>query len=187
MVSRLWISGAVLLLSAAALSAQDAAFKLGVVHIEEVVEGSPDFRRASEEWAAVLEERTGEIQQRQLQLRDAERLLVGEGPPEGVDRSALIDRIDRLRIEIERMSADVQQELDIVRRGLLEPVVASVRALVADYAEENGFDLILDTSAPEIALALAVRDIDITDALLAILETAETPEESAPTDTPLER
>ena len=182
MVSRLWMSGVALFMPAAVATAQEAEFKLGVVHIEEVVEGSPDFRRASEQWAAVLEERTREIQQRQLELRDAERLLVGEGAPEGDERSALIDRIDRLRVEIERMSTDAQRELDIVRRGLLEPVVARVRALVETYGEENGFDLILDTSAPEVALALAIRDIEITDELLAILEAAETPD--AVTDDP---
>lgn len=152
-----------------AADAQSAGSKLGAVHVQEVVEGSPDFERASEQWSRVLAERTGEIQARQEELREAELLLSSPESPASDGLPELLDRIERLRLEIERMSTDVQEDLNLLRQQLLEPVAEKVYALVQTYGEENGFDVIVDTSAPEIGLSLAVRDIEITDELLAIL------------------
>ena len=163
------------------IEAQIVGSKLGAVHMQDVVEGSPDFERASEQWSLVLNERTGEIQARQEELREAEALLTSLEAPAGDGLSELLDRIDRLRLEIERMSTDVQEDLNLLRQQLLAPVAEKVFELVQTYGEENGFDVIVDTSAPEIGLSLAVQDIEITDELLAILRG-----ENAPPNTPPE-
>ena len=152
-----------------AIDAQIVGSKLGAVHMQEVVEGSPDFERASEQWSLILAERTAEIQVRQEELREAEALLTSPEVPAGDGLSELLDRIDRLRLEIERMSTGVQEDLNRLRQQLLAPVAEKVFELVQTYGEENGFDVIVDTSAPEIGLILAVQDIEITDELLAIL------------------
>ena len=143
--------------------------KLGAVHIQEVVEGSPDFERASEEWSRSLAERTAAIETLQLELRQAELLLAGPESPQGIARSELIGRIERLQIDIERMTTDTQQALNTLREELLAQVIDKVRSLVRSYSEENGFDLVIDTSDPNTGLTLAIQDIDITDELLQIL------------------
>jgi Skp family chaperone for outer membrane proteins len=152
--------------------AQTEDFKLGVVHIQEVVEGSPDFKRASEEWSRVLTERTAVIQTRQEELREAELLLGGPESPQGDARSELIGRIERLQIDIKRMTTDTQEDLNVLRQRLLDPVIDKVDALVQSYSEENGFDLVLNTSDPNTGMTLAMQDIDFTDELLGILRDA---------------
>ena len=160
--------------------AQTEDFKLGVVHIQEVVEGSPDFQRASEEWTRVLTERTAAIQTRQEELREEESLLGGPDSPQGDARSELIGRIERLQIDIERMTTDTQDDMNTLRQGLLDPVIDRVNALVQSYSEENGFDLVLNTSDATLGMTLAMHDIDITDELLQILRDAEEEPVTAP-------
>lgn len=159
------------------VSAQDVEFKIGVVHIEDVVEGSPAFERASSEWAAALEERTGAIQLRQRELREAELLLTGADAPTGEERTVLINGIDRLRNQIERMSANTREDLEALRRELLAPIVARVQEVVVAYGKQNGYDVILDTSA--IDLALAIEDIEITDEVLEIVRAEDAAPEPA--------
>ncbi len=174
------LTALLLLAFSPAVDAQIVGSKLGAVHVQEVVEGSPDFERASEQWSMVLAERTNEIQARQEELREAERLLTSPDTPADDGLSDLLDRIERLRMEIERLNSDVQGDLNQLRQQLLAPIAEKVFELVQTYGEENGFDVIVDTSAPEIGLILAVQDIEITDELLAILRGENAPPNAQP-------
>lgn len=174
----------ILLATGLGASQQTRDFKLAVVHIQEVVESSPGFKRASEQWSLTLADITAQIQVLQIELREAQLLLSGDAAPLGEARAALLTRIERLQIDVERMSTDTQEELNALRQSLMEPVVESVNVLVQSYSEENGFDLVLDTSNPDFGMTLASQDVDLTETLLQILREADQEAPSPPIASP---
>jgi Skp family chaperone for outer membrane proteins len=157
-----------------AVWAQGADSRIAVVHMQELVEGSPDFQRASEQWSLALSERTAQVQELREQLREAQTRLTATDAVDGDSaRAELVAEIERLQAQIERMSTDVQTDLNALRAELLAPVVEKMNQLARTWAEEHGIDVLIDTSRPNLGLTLAIQDIEITDDLLEMLEREE--------------
>ena len=152
------------------LYGQEVDTRIAVVHLKDLVEGSEDFRLASERWSASMAEQTSSLATRQTELRQLQNQLTTDPAIQGAARAALIDRIELLQNAVEQTTTETQERLNLLRDQLLDPVVEKMRNLAINYAEEHGYDILIDTSAPQIGLTLAIQDIDITEELLEVVK-----------------
>lgn len=117
--------------------------KIGFVDIEIVIEQSRAIRMAMDSLDRELADRAREIDAKERAFKVArfdldkqERLLASE------DREKRRNELVKLQEEIDQMKFNFEQELRM-RERQIEPVLEKVMGIVADVADEKGFDLIL--------------------------------------------
>ena len=169
---------AALLLLPVSLQAQNATavFQIGVVDLAGAVEGSDAGQAAAAQWNERANERGSDLQAKQDQVRGAEARLQAEGT--GMSEVAIqqLSRdIERMTTDLNRMNEDIQIELDGYRQELLLPIAQKVDETIRQYAQENGFLLVLDVSNPDVGLAFANDAANITENIIELMNVVEEP------------
>ena len=156
--------------------------KIGVIDLQRAVEENSYYHEAAEQWTEMMTSQSAEITLKQEELRTAqERLATQQRGLNERARANLVSEIDRLQTEFERMSEDLQQDLNALREQLLLPITERVDDAIRAHVQENGFTLILDASNPRTGSLFVGDSIDITDDVLSRLEnTVPAPAEIAP-------
>ena len=146
-----------LLMPPLTLEAQSVS-KIGVINLAQAVETSVEGRKAAEQWTSRMTERSTEIQAKQQELVAAQQQV--QTPEPGSSEAELLQlnrKVERLTTDLNRMTEDIDLELNALRQELLIPITEKVNLAIVDYAQENGFTLILDSSNPQGSL-LFVQD-----------------------------
>ncbi len=139
---------------------------IAVVDLQHAIEGTADFRTAAEQWTAAMHAETAGVSAKQEELRLAREMLAAEEALNDSASSALVQSVDALQREFDRMNADVQSQLNDLREQLILPIAAKVDQAIQQFAEENSLVLILDLSNPMVSILLNDDTIDITAALV---------------------
>ena len=160
---------------------------IAVVDLQHAIEGTSDFQRAAEQWTLAMTAETADLSAKQEELRQAEERLAIEqkGLRESTD-TTLIQTVNELQREFDRMNADVQNDLNNLREQLILPITAKVDRAIQEFAEENDLVLILDISNPRVGLALSDDTLDITAAIVDYIESPLTLENN-PQDLDIKR
>ncbi|MAS11118.1 MAG: hypothetical protein CMN26_13885 [Salinisphaera sp.] len=142
------------------------ALRIGVVDVARVVSESPQAARAKTSMASQFAKRKNELEAQSNALRqDMDRLsqdgsVMSEGDRESL-QSDIRDRQRELQMQRSKYNDDVsdaeQKEFDQMRADILE--------VIDQYADDNGYDLILGDGV------LYTSDaVDVTDEILAELK-----------------
>jgi len=122
-----------------------AADKIGVVSLDDVMANSDAFKRVSADFKAKFEAKQKEFnrQGEELKRQDDEfnkKAVTMSGEARTKERGALDSKIKKFMEEQNSAS----QELGREQQRLMEPLLKVFQQVVADYAKKNGFSLILD-------------------------------------------
>ncbi|MES1925167.1 OmpH family outer membrane protein [Salinisphaera sp. T31B1] len=156
--------GICLLAWAASAGAQE--LKIGVVDLGRLINDSPQAERAKTNMASQFAERKNEIESQANTLRQDVERLKRDGSvmsEDGRDKlqASIRDRQRELQMQQSKYNDDVadaeQKEFDRMR--------SDIRSVIDNYAEEQGYDLILGDS-----VLYADDAIDVTDEILAQLK-----------------
>lgn len=160
---------ATLIWSAIAFAQDDAdrPLKIGYVNATEVVSNAPQGQIALEELTQKYSAREAELHEMQTKLRDIENQLID---PEGAnlsdaDVAALRNEARALSRELERATADLNEDYNFDRNQRLEDLQNLISGVILQMAREEGFDLIVQSP-----VVWASPRIDITGAILERLE-----------------
>jgi outer membrane protein len=146
--------------------AESATGKIGFVDIEIVIEQSVAIRMAMESMDKDLANRAREIDAKEREFRSArfeldkqERLL---STP---DRQERRRNLVKLQEEIDEMKFNFEQELRS-RERQIEPILEKIMGIVADVADEEGYDLILRGEV----VIYGRSTVDVTDEVIQKLD-----------------
>ncbi len=171
---------AVLTLLTAVGSAACQSLKIGVIHSELIVNSYPEFKKAEEQlareaqqwekdrapWEADMERLKDEIMTRQEQLR------AGENTFSDGRKAELQADIDSLQNDYDtrlQRQVNFEQERYARRRSeLLQGVFEIVNKTIEELGEQNGYDLIIDTTNGTVVYARNPDDLN--DQLLRMLQ-----------------
>jgi len=87
-------------------------------------------------------------------------------------RAALAKSIDSKTTEVQRATDDAQKEFGAMQNEILARIGNKIGPLVQQYAKENNFTLIVDSSNQNSQLIYADPGIDITDDIIKRVDTA---------------
>lgn len=138
-------------------SAQDGG-KYGFVNISEVITQSDEGQAEAAELESFGAEKERELNTRREEL---EKLVqeyqqsVSDGDPD----TALRDRIDKLRRELERDVRQAQSDVDTSRQDRIQAIGTKVVELVREFGEENGYTAIFRTDGGQVVYAAPQADI----------------------------
>ena len=142
-------------------------FKIGYVNANEVVSNAPQAKIALEELNEKYSPREAELLDMQAQLRKLEEQLTN--PEENDLTEAEISQIRsearEIDRELERASADLNEDYNFDRNRRLEELQALISEVILTMAKEENFDLIVQSP-----VVWASPRIDVTGDILERLE-----------------
>ncbi len=146
MLSRLvTVSAGCLLLAAAASAQAPAQTKVGIINVQRAVVDTAEIKKASAEMEAKYKPKQDEMAKLQGELQGIQQKLQTPDitPQAQQELTALGQRRQR---ELQRMTEDLQAEVDRERNDILGRAGQRMREVVQKLAEARGFDVIIDVS-----------------------------------------
>jgi outer membrane protein len=129
-------------------SVAPAQIKVGVVNLQRAVLESAEIKKASAAMEARYKPRQLEAQKVEKELQDIQnQLQTGAGKLSSEAETELQARGQRRQRELQRLSEDLQNDVDRERNEVLGRSSKQMQAVVAKLAEAKGLDLVVDSSS----------------------------------------
>jgi outer membrane protein len=147
MMKKYFLSAATMLFLTLSLNAQ----KIAIIDVNQVLNALPEYKQAQEELDKVAMKWRGEIAQQQDVIKgmynkyQAEQVLMNDEARK--KREDEIMAKEKEAREAQRVKFGAEGELFRKRQELVKPIQDKVYAAIEKYANEKGYDLILDKSS----------------------------------------
>lgn len=136
---------AFLLMAAAAFA--PAQMKIAILNSQQAVLDTAEIKKAQAQLEAKYKPRSGEIEKIQNELTALQnRLQTGQGKITAQEEQNLTAQGQRRQRELQRMTEDLQGDVDRERNEILERVGKRMQDVVRKLADERGYDIVLDTT-----------------------------------------
>jgi outer membrane protein len=131
-------------LALAAAGVAGAQTKVAIINTQRAVLETAEMKKAAADLEAKYRPQQQDIEKRTKELQAIQEKLQNPKttPQEGADLQAEGQRKQRV---LQRMSEDLQAEVDRERTEILRKAGQRIQAVVTKLAEEKGFDLVLDS------------------------------------------
>jgi outer membrane protein len=180
-VKKVFVAGAVLLLSSAASFAQSPQTKVGIINIQAAIIGTREGQAAAKDLEAKSAPKKAQLEKLQADINGLKEKF-GKMSSVGSDEQkvGLQREIDAKTKSFNRQVEDAQAELDQDQGRILNELGGKVLAVLDKYAKDNGYTLILDVSAQNTPVMFAANGIDVTQEVVALYD-KNAPAAGAPT------
>lgn len=122
-----------------------AQAKVAIINVQRAIVETAEIKKAQAELEAKYKPRTAEIEKVQKELQDIQaRLQSGKVTPQ--EESDLQMRGQRRQREYNRLTEDLQGDVDRERTEILQGAGQRMNEVVRKIAEERGFDVVVDVS-----------------------------------------
>ena len=171
----LWLSASALIMPYRLLG-QGSPGKIGVLHVYTAITQNAEGKQAMAEFEKKytakreeLEKKNNEVEELRKQLQSQARTLNDDS------RAALAKSIDSKTTELQRATDDAQKEFGQMQNEILGRIGNKIGPLVQQYAKENNFTVIVDSSNQNSQVIYADPGIDITEDIIKRVDTALAP------------
>ncbi len=178
MVFRTAVLAAALLLSTGACWAQGTAAaapaaKVGVLNIRGAIGTTAEGKQAQAELQSQFAPRQGEIENMNKQIGDLQqRLQAGQGKLSPDEETRLRQQGTRLAAQLERKQTEYQEDVNSALGEVQDRVGRKMVDVLDRYARENGYSVILDTSAQNTPILYAATQVDVTADIVRLYDQA---------------
>lgn len=180
-MKKVFVAGAVLLLSSVLSFAQTPQTKVGIINIQAAIIGTREGQAAAKDLEAKSAPKKAQLEKLQADINGLKEKF-GKMSSVGSDEQkvGLQREIDSKTKSFNRQVEDAQSELDQEQGRILNELGGKVLAVLDKYAKDNGFTLILDVSAQNTPVMFAANGIDVTQEVIALYD-KNAPAAGAPT------
>jgi Skp family chaperone for outer membrane proteins len=119
-----------------------------------------EFQKKVDAKRGELEKMNNEVQGLQKQLQEQARTLNDES------RAALSKNIDVKNTELQRAQEDAQKEFGQLQQEIFNRIGSKLMPVLQQYAKENNFAVIVDSSSQTTQVVYADPSIDVTDDII---------------------
>jgi len=132
------------LASAAVASAQ---IKIGIVDMRRAILESAEIKKASADLETKYKPRQDEGQKLQKDLTDIQsQLQAGQGKLNPQQEADLQARGQRRQRELQRLSDDLQADVDRDRNEILQKASQNMETIIKKMADDKGLDVVIDSA-----------------------------------------
>lgn len=139
--------------------------KVGAINIEGAIFGSNEGRKEVEVLQKKFEPKQNELKSQNDELESLKKQLDTQGPKLNEDAAAnLKKQIESKQKLFDRAVQDAQEEYGSQQQDIASKVLQKMAPMIVQYAKENGFGMIVDTSKPwpQSPILVAGEGVDIT-------------------------
>lgn len=158
---------------APATAGSAASGKVGVIAIRQAIGGTAEGKLAQAELQSQLAPRQNEIEGINKQVNDLQqRLTSSNGKLSPEEENRLRQQGQRLAQRLERMNTEYQEDANAALGDITERIGRKMVDVLDRYARENGFVVILDSSAQNTPILFASTQIDVTQDIVRLYDQA---------------
>ncbi len=177
---RLAILAAACLFSTAAIRAQGTAApgaavtgKTGVINIRQAIASTAEGKQAGAELQSQFAARQTELEGMNKQINDLrQRLETGTGKLSQEEQTRLQRQGEVMARQLQRKQDEYQEDVNAAQGEVFDRVGRKMIDVLDRYARENGFVIILDSSAQNTPILFASTNIDVTQDIVRLYDGA---------------
>lgn len=124
-----------------------AQLKVAVINSQQAVLQTAEIKKASVDLEAKYKPRTAEIEKQRKELEGIQQKLQGGAKLSQQVAADLNAQGQRIQRDLQRMSQDLQEEVDAERNEILTKSSQHMQAVVRKLAEERGLDFVVDAGS----------------------------------------
>ncbi len=157
--------------SGIALAQAPAPTKIATIHIQNAMVGTKEGQKAAAGLQAKVEPRRKEIEAKQAEITTKQAEVNKSRNTMAEAKLASLQRdIDSLTKSLQRDSQDAQEELQQEQDKVLNELGQKMMVVIDKYARDNGYAVVVDTSAQQSPLLWAANGLDITKEIVDLYD-----------------
>lgn len=156
--------GAIVLALPVVAAAQTSPPKIGVMNVLRAIVECNEGKQANEDFQKKFEAKRDELSRKQKEIETLQQQLKSQAATLNDEaRAALTKSIDAKTTDLQRSQEDAEKEFNELRNQIFNRIGSKLAPLVQQYAKENNFTLVLDSSSQTTQLTYIDPATDITD------------------------
>jgi outer membrane protein len=158
-----------------------AAGKVGVISIRQAIGSTAEGKLAQAELQSQFAPRQTEIENLNKQINDLrQRLQAGQGKISPDEEARLTKEGQRLAAQLDRKNNEYQEDVNAALGEITDRIGRKMVDVLDRYARENGYSVILDSSAQNTPILYASSQNDVTQDIIRLYDQAYPLKAAAP-------
>jgi len=150
-----------------------ASGKVGVISIRQAIVTTAEGKLASAELQSQFSSRQNEIEALNKQISDLQqRLQAGQNKLSQEEEARLRQQGQRLTQRLDRMNTEYQEDVNAAQADVIDRIGRKMVDVLDRYSRENGYVVVLDSSAQNTPILFASTQIDVTQDIVRLYDQA---------------
>jgi len=150
-----------------------ASGKIGVISIRQAIVTTAEGKLASAELQSQFASRQNEIENLNKQISDLQqRLQAGQNKLSQEEEARLRQQGQRLAQRLDRMNTEYQEDVNAAQADVIDRIGRKMVDVLDRYSRENGYVVVLDSSAQNTPILFASTQIDVTQDIVRLYDQA---------------
>lgn len=150
---------------------QAAVPRVGVINVQMAITTTAEGKQAAQDLQAQFAPRQSELENLRKQVDDVQtRLRTGATTLSDDEKARLSRQGDQLTRTLQRKEQDFQDDGTEAQREVVDRIGRKMLDVLDRYAKENGFGIVLDTSAQNTPVVYAANQMDITQQIVQLYD-----------------
>lgn len=147
------------------------ATKVGVINIRQAIVTTAEGKQASAELQSQFAPRQNEIEKLNKDINDLrQRLAACEGKCSQDEVARLTQQGQKATQHLDRLNNEYQEDVNSAQQEVIDRIGRKMVDVIDRYARENGFSVVLDSSAQNNPLIYASPLIDMTQDIIRLYD-----------------
>jgi|ERR1700684_568472 outer membrane protein len=154
-----------------AQSSGAAAAKVGVISVQVAIQSTAEGKQAANELQSKFAPRQTELDNLRKQIEDLQtRLRTASNTLSDEEKARLAREGDQLTRTYQRKQQDSQDDFNEAEREIVDTIGRKMIDILDKYSKENGYSVVLDTSAQNTPVIYAANTVDVTQDLIKLYD-----------------
>jgi outer membrane protein len=165
--------GTALLAQTPAPAGSSSSGKVGIIDVRNAIVTTAEGKQASAELQSQFSSRQGELENLNKQINDLRsRMQAGEGKLNQDELGRLQRQGETLTRQLERKQNEYQEDLNAAQGEVIDRIGRKMIDVLDRYARENGYVVVLDSSAQNSPILYKSNQIDVTQDIVRLYDQA---------------
>ena len=154
-----------------AQSSGAAAPKVGVISVQVAIQSTAEGKQAANELQSRFAPRQTELDNLRKQIEDLQtRLRTASNTLSDEEKARLAREGDQLTRTYQRKQQDSQDDFNEAEREIVDTIGRKMIDILDKYSKENGYAVVLDTSAQNTPVIYAANTVDVTQDIIKLYD-----------------
>jgi outer membrane protein len=156
--------------------------KIGVINVQVAITGTAEGKQAAAELQSQFAPRQSELQNLQKQIEDLQtRMRTTANTLSDDEKARLAREYDQMTRALQRKNQDYQDDTTEAQQEVVNRIGRKLVDVLDKYSRENGYTVVLDTSAQQTPVIFASNQIDVTQDIIRLYDQNYPVKASSPT------
>ena len=161
-----------------------SAVKVGVINVRQAIASTSEGKQAGAELQSQFAPRQNELEGLNKQISDLrQRLDASKGKINADEEARLTRDGQRLTQQLDRKQNEYQEDVNAAQADVFDRIGRKMMDVLDRYSRENGYAVILDSSAQNTPILFASTSIDVTQDIVRLYDQAYPVKGGAPATT----